>query len=85
MLLIKKRIYLLQQLKVILNVLILVLDKDLFIKYKIGKMIVKNMFHDKKKLIKTGISFKIILIPETVKFVGITLRYNQINSSYMLR
>lgn len=68
-----------------LDGLILVLDKDLFIKYKIGKMIVNNMFHDKKKLIKTGISFKIILIPETVKFVGITLRYNQINLSYMLR
>jgi hypothetical protein len=34
----------------------LILDKDLLIKYKIREMIVKNMFHDKKKLIKTGIS-----------------------------
>lgn len=34
------------------------LNKDLFVKYEIREMIVKNMFHDKKKLIKTGTCYK---------------------------
>lgn len=49
------------------------LNEDLLIKYEIWEIVVKNMFHDKKKLIKTGMCYVIIYKAETVIFVGITI------------